>query len=62
VLIQTRSNAPPDHLPPPIETGMSPDHVYTYTITGAGMPAVFRFHDAPRGDNYGQLRILIFPS
>lgn len=62
VLIQTTSTAPAEPLPAPAETSMSPNHVYTYTITGSGAPAVFRFRDAPSGDNYGQLRILIFPS
>src|SRR5262249_48079574 len=62
VLVQMTSGAPPAHLPSPTETGMSSDHVYTYTITGAGAPAVFRVDDTLLDDNYGELRILIFPS
>jgi hypothetical protein len=53
---------PPEKLPPPAETEMTPNHVYTYTITGAGTPVVFLVDDAPLADNYGAFRILVFPA
>ena len=49
------------HLPPPFETGMTPDHVYSYAITGAGAPAVFHVDDERLADNYGAFRIALFP-
>lgn len=53
--------AAPAKLPPPAESGMTPNHVYTYSIAGTGMPIVFSFDDAPSRDNYGAFRIVVFP-
>jgi hypothetical protein len=61
VLFKPSPQAPAGSLPPALETGMTANHVYTYSITGAGTAAVFLIDDTPIEDNYGELRILIFP-
>jgi hypothetical protein len=48
-------------LPPPLESVMTSSHAYTYSITGTGTPVVFSIDDTPIEDNYGELRILVFP-
>jgi len=62
LLIQDGSGAPPQRLPPPLESGMTWNHAYTYSLTGAGRPVVFFVDDAPLDDNYGEFRILLFPT
>lgn len=61
VLFRANSEAPPGSLPPPLETGMTASHAYTYSITGAGTGAVFVVDDTPIEDNYGALQIRIIP-
>lgn len=60
--IATNPLSPPEKLPPPIESGMTPNHAYSYTITGTGAPALFLVDDAPIEDNYGAFRIVVFPA
>jgi hypothetical protein len=61
VLFAARSGDTPASLPPPLEPHMTPSHAYTYSIVGAGTPGVFLFDDSPREDNYGELRIRVYP-
>jgi len=59
VLMSLGPNGPPAHLPPPVESAMTPNHTYTYRVVGQGAPAVFLVKDDHYKDNYGQFQITI---
>jgi hypothetical protein len=61
VLLRASSGAAPESLPPPLEVAMTETHAYTYSITGTGAAVGFVIDDTPIEDNYGELRILLFP-
>ena len=37
----------------------NPAHLYSFSVTGQGMNAAFRYRDLPTSNNYGQTRITI---
>jgi hypothetical protein len=62
IVVQASGGGPVVHLPPPLETGMTANHVYTYEIVGTGVALRFLIDDDPIEDNYGVLRIVILPA
>jgi hypothetical protein len=64
VQFEVSQGSPPVDLPPSFETEMTPDHAYTYSITGGGTAAAFivpTTHPSDRPYYYGEYRITIAP-